>query len=73
MSKNDALINKQYVTTANGKTEIIPVQCEVTNKMLGWRTIMCNSQLEITPAFISLKAVTKKGKVKYDFSGITTF
>ena len=73
MSKNDALINKNYVITANGRTEIIPVQCEVTNKFIGWRTVFCNSELDITPAFISFKAVSKKGKVKYDFSDITTF
>ncbi|RLA03793.1 MAG: hypothetical protein DRQ47_04495 [Gammaproteobacteria bacterium] len=72
MSKNN-VFKKWYVTTANGKTEIVPVQCEVTNTFLGWRTVMCNSELEITPAFISLKAVTKKGKVKFDFSNITTF
>ena len=66
-------MKRVFVTTANGPTEIILCYCEVSNNILGWRTVWCNSELDITPAFISLKAVTKKGKVKYDFSNITTF
>lgn len=60
------------ITTANGETEIEPVYCEWTSKRIGWRTVFCNSELDITPAFLSHKVVSKKGKVKMDLSNCIT-
>lgn len=64
---------KFTVKTANGETEIIPCYCEWTGKRIGWRTVFCNSELDITPAFLSHDVVSKSGKVKIDLSNCQTF
>ena len=49
----------ETITTANGKVKISPIYCEVTNKQIGWQTRVPIGNY--SPAFISLKVVSKKG------------
>ncbi len=59
------------IKTANGKTNIYPVYCEVTGKIIGWQTNPTNPNA--TPAYLSLNVISVKGNLKISTKKCTSF
>jgi len=64
------MCNTLYIKTANGKTELIPIHCGVTNIQIGWRT---NTKNKADTVYISFNAVTYAGVDKGAGEKIVTF
>lgn len=66
-------MEKVYVKTGNGKTEIVPIYCEVTGDQIGWKTVLPeDASIFSTPAYLSFDVVDEYGKQRID-SDIDTF
>lgn len=62
---------KIKVKTMNGEKILVPIFCEITGELMGWRTESNGHD----PVYISLKVISWDGTIKDQslFDSITTF